>query len=1020
MADPSGDSDALAETAAAPPSSPGVANAAAVDTATRAPSEPRVPPGGPATPPATIGGYQVQGELGMGAMGMVYAAYDPDLERRVAVKVLRPGGSGAANARLLREARAMARLSHPNVVTVHQVGTDGGIDFVAMELIDGSTLAEWLGAARRSPVEILDAFDAAGRGLAAAHAAGLVHRDFKPHNVLRAKSGRVVVTDFGLARAALEEPSPRASTAPDHPDRGADASAGSLSSTLTQTGAVLGTPAYMAPEQHDGATVGASADQFSFGVALWEALAGARPFPGHTLAAVRVQIDRGPDPESEARIPRRLRAPLRRALAVDPAERFPSMDALLVALRRRPGRQWAFALAAVVVAAAIGFVVLRGDEKAAPLVGCIGTPEQELAAVRSAPERAALAATPVGARLLAGIDAYASDWAGAQAKVCAAPAEPDHAKRVTCLVAARADLVRALTALGPLTPAELDASDVSMALNDPLACLAARPPHRVTIDDPAAVPLLRAGLMWGSSHPELPPDPGPEKPCLRVHYLMAKAADWTDNAATANRAVLTEAAEAADRCGDDALVAGVTIAGVSTDMASYLRDPTVARRVNAAVERSGGDRFMRVLEQLLAAVMTRLRGEIDLAIEQMTDALDDATAIGSRSFIAQCALSAGVWILDRRAPGDAEKADAILQRGIDLGVSRQRRELQIQRYYALEHGGRHAEAVAYAATVMQPDERPVAGGFEVKGRLVDEAGAPVAGARVVAGGRILVWPDALHPIAPVARTAITAADGTFAIANVQPKSAVMAVSSGRHARPVVAAPRVELALVPTGSVRGTVAVAGPDVGRVDIVVSFPPPLDIVSFVGEVGADGTWQIDGVPRGRLMAAIAYGAGNRSYRQIAFTLGEKPAGPIAFTATTAGEAVNVIVRPQVDQELSIGVTFAISGEVTVKTLRELDGMEAELSRVQAYPLAPASATGPIAGALRHGDLVSRFPFLVRGKTTFCSLATSGDISDQDYMERFERYGADLPVGCATVDITSAEQVVVVEVPPLKRLPE
>ncbi|HEY5950586.1 MAG TPA: serine/threonine-protein kinase, partial [Kofleriaceae bacterium] len=147
----------------------------------------------------TLGRYRLERELGAGGMGVVHSAFDPDLERRVALKVLR-GDGGEARQRLLREARALARLTHPNVVTVHEVGSANGRDYVAMELIEGETLADWLKAAPRTHAEILSVFTAAGRGLAAAHAAGLVHRDFKPHNVLRRKDGRIVVTDFGLAR----------------------------------------------------------------------------------------------------------------------------------------------------------------------------------------------------------------------------------------------------------------------------------------------------------------------------------------------------------------------------------------------------------------------------------------------------------------------------------------------------------------------------------------------------------------------------------------------------------------------------------------------------------------------------------------------------------------------------------------------------------------------------------------------------------------------------------------------------
>src|SRR5512139_325897 len=165
-------------------------------------SEPRA--AAPADPVgSTLGKYKLERELGSGGMGVVHAAFDPDLERRVALKVLRDSaGSSEARKRLLREARAMARLQHPNVVTVHEVASANGRDYVAMEMIDGQSLAEWMRAEQRPEHEIIDAFVAAGRGLAAAHAEGIVHRDFKPHNILRHRNGRIAVTDFGLARYA--------------------------------------------------------------------------------------------------------------------------------------------------------------------------------------------------------------------------------------------------------------------------------------------------------------------------------------------------------------------------------------------------------------------------------------------------------------------------------------------------------------------------------------------------------------------------------------------------------------------------------------------------------------------------------------------------------------------------------------------------------------------------------------------------------------------------------------------------
>jgi eukaryotic-like serine/threonine-protein kinase len=188
--------------------------------------------------PSTISRYVLGERLGAGAMGVVHAAYDPELRRRVAIKLL----LRRADARLLREAQALARVSHPNVISIFDVGTHAGGVFLAMELVDGHSLGGWLAAAPRRIDEIVAVLAAAGRGLAAAHAAGLVHRDFKPDNVLVGRDGRVRVTDFGLARDQA-----------DGTDTAAAESSDLLAADLTQAGTIVGTPAYMAPEQLAGA-----------------------------------------------------------------------------------------------------------------------------------------------------------------------------------------------------------------------------------------------------------------------------------------------------------------------------------------------------------------------------------------------------------------------------------------------------------------------------------------------------------------------------------------------------------------------------------------------------------------------------------------------------------------------------------------------------------------------------------------------------------------------------------------------
>jgi tetratricopeptide (TPR) repeat protein/predicted Ser/Thr protein kinase len=284
---------------------------------------------------AAIGRYMVLHALGRGGMGVVYTAYDPELERKVALKVVRPSGFVEAGAnegatRLRREAQVLARLSHPNVIAVYDVGTFDEQLFIAMELVDGVTLAEWLGK-NRSYREVLGAFLQAGRGLCAAHAAGVIHRDFKPSNALMGKDGRVRVLDFGLARANADPADARDAERGTSPGLSTEVPSGGADSAdrLTRTGALLGTPAYMAPEQRAGQTPDARADQYSFCVALTEALYGDRPSTPEAPLPPRAQNGRVPAP---------VRRALQRGLSANPEARYPTLDALLDALDRGQGR----------------------------------------------------------------------------------------------------------------------------------------------------------------------------------------------------------------------------------------------------------------------------------------------------------------------------------------------------------------------------------------------------------------------------------------------------------------------------------------------------------------------------------------------------------------------------------------------------------------------------------------------------------------------------------------------------------
>jgi len=340
---------------------------------------------------ALIDRFVVFALVGRGAMGEVYAAYDPELDRKIAIKLLRPELTAGmrpseARARLHREAQAIAKLSHPNVVVVHDVGTFGDNVFIAMEFVDGHTLTYWLHAQRRTRQEVLEVFLQAGRGLAAAHQAGLVHRDFKPDNVMVCRDGQVRVMDFGLARQASARPSarplaggPRAQRpngaidatqviAPAWPgrqlvalrDEDEPAPADVLNLAITGAGTVVGTPAYMSPEQCAGADTDARSDQFSFCVALYEALHGERPFEGRTVSGLRAALAAGAvkDPPAGSHVPSWLRRALLRGLKTSPAARFPSTTELLAALQADPAvrrRRYAVLAGLVACAAGLGF-----------------------------------------------------------------------------------------------------------------------------------------------------------------------------------------------------------------------------------------------------------------------------------------------------------------------------------------------------------------------------------------------------------------------------------------------------------------------------------------------------------------------------------------------------------------------------------------------------------------------------------------------------------------------------------------
>ncbi|MCA9653272.1 MAG: serine/threonine protein kinase, partial [Myxococcales bacterium] len=402
--------------------------------------------------PSRLGRYVPMAQLGQGGMGVVHEAFDTELARRVAIKVL-PGGRARqinAGPRLRREARALARLAHPNVVAIYDVGEADGTLFVAMELVEGQTLGRWQKAQPREWTEIVDAYLQAGEGLAAAHREGLVHRDFKPDNAVIDPQGRVRVLDFGLAIGRADEDEDETV-----PDDGV-----TISSRLTVTGTVMGTPAYMAPEQIAGAEADARSDQFSFCVALFEALYGVRPFAGRSLRELRAAIasaELAALPPERA-VPAWLHRVVLRGLRADPRLRWPDLPALLRALsrgrQRARHRRWAILGGALLVAGTAALAAPRADAaaercEAAARVEPAWGPHQREQARSAIAGRELPYAADTWSRVERGLDRYAQQWSAARQEACeAGPGDPMHDRWVQCLEDRRAELAALAELLG--------------------------------------------------------------------------------------------------------------------------------------------------------------------------------------------------------------------------------------------------------------------------------------------------------------------------------------------------------------------------------------------------------------------------------------------------------------------------------------------------------------------------------------------------------------------------------------------
>jgi hypothetical protein len=641
-------------------------------------------------PGAQIGKYRLGRLLGAGGMGQVWAAHDPDLDRDVALKLLRAENAAAQlRTRLLREARAMARLKHPNVLTVYEVGSVGDRDYIAMELVDGMNLDQWL-ATSPPKTDVWSALVAAGHGLAAAHRAGLVHRDFKPHNVLRSSDGRVLVTDFGLARGVGDEPVQPVPASLDTPialDVTLDAQAKDsvLDSPLTQTGALIGTPAYMAPEQYAGSPPDPRTDQFAFCVTAWQALTGQRPFQGTSLDELRRQTSRGVA-NIKTSMPRGIRAVLVRGLDPDPNKRWGGIDDLIAALephseQRRKQRQWGFGGVGLGVAALVVWFGIPHHEAKKPAASpyACKSPDEAFADAWTSERRTALenrvgAAASLVSRAL---DDLRHGWLDAYAAACAAPPSQATFAKLGCLLGER-DEVSAFTRLAdtlptttfdrldpwgelprvdacasdspiapPLLPEDRKQRDKIIALRAEVAALRLRDPQKLLERE---AELTRAGkaLGWSPLEPELD----------QAFGLAAQFLGRYDQA----RTHLVAAADHAAQLRDYRLEATARIGLLATendetaDPSDSQRETRLTSDARAAVHRAGDDPELSDTIDVLNASARISRGDFSGAHDLLQKDSWGA-GVGTRAAIAQTAQRLRLSMVQ----GDYDEANALGQ-----------------------------------------------------------------------------------------------------------------------------------------------------------------------------------------------------------------------------------------------------------------------------------------------------------------------------------------------------------------------
>ncbi|MFT3706155.1 MAG: protein kinase [Archangium sp.] len=689
----------------------------------------------------TLGRYRITSQLGSGGMGEVFLAVDPQLDRQVALKVLHTGDrSPAGVTRLLREAKAMARVSHRNVVAVYDAGEVGLTPWVAMELIRGTTLRGWLEAKPRTWVEILKVLIEAGRGLEAAHAAGLVHRDFKPENVLVEDGGRVVVSDFGIASGVLEPDVPLAAP-----------SSTRLDERITAAGALMGTPAYMAPEQHAGRT-DARSDQYAFAVTAREVLSGVQARALATPLTNETAVQAPPN-SKRADVPSKLWRTLGRALHSDPADRFESMGVMLAELEVMLPKPRSYAWVAIIplVAAGAGVIALTRPQR------CDTGPE--LFAPAWTAERQSKLGLIFGNTVVSQLDGFAQRWLTMHREACEATVSGAQSselldQRMACLRRRQSDfsaLASRLESKGKeleeVAPGAIRAlGDVSeCADTQSLSGRPAIPPAQKTEIDALGVRLsdLKALDDLGQYREVLEPGAKLAEEARKLGYapleaevlrVYGRAQHLTDAIAESEK-TFEQAIIAAERARDDRLRANLhALRAIVFLNTGRLKECSRDLTAGAAIAERVGDRKVLLKIRGLEADVASAEGrfvEAEKLAREVVETDEAAVPLDERVLLGDL----NTWATALRQTNRLEEAAKQWERAIGLGrkvlapkdpgmavLLAQWSDTQAQ-LGKLDAGQEaHDEAVRIFAEAVGPRTEPVAESHSNWGRFLAEAG----------------------------------------------------------------------------------------------------------------------------------------------------------------------------------------------------------------------------------------------------------------------------------------------------------